>query len=36
LVTWIVHAEKPTKLTVKAQTEMAWSDAVSISLGGSK
>ena len=35
-VTWIVHAEKPTKLTVKAQTEMAWSDAASISLGGSR
>jgi hypothetical protein len=35
-VTWIVHAEKPTKLTVKAQTEMAWSDAASLSLGGSR
>jgi len=35
-VTWIVHAEKPTKLTVKAQTEMAWSDSESISLGGSQ
>jgi len=35
-VTWIVHAEKPTKLTVKAQTEMAWSDAASISIGGSR
>ena len=35
-VTWIVHAEKSTKLTVKAQTEMAWSDTASISLGGSR
>ena len=35
-VTWIVHAEKPTKLTVKVQTEMAWSDSASISLGGSQ
>ena len=35
-VTWIVHAEKPTELTVKAHTEMAWSDAVSVSLGGSR
>jgi hypothetical protein len=35
-VTWIVHTEKPTKLTVKAQTEMAWSDSASISLGGSR
>jgi hypothetical protein len=35
-VTWIVHAEKPTKLTVKAQTEMAWSDSVSVALGGSR
>jgi hypothetical protein len=35
-VTWIVHAEKPTKLTVKAQTEMAWSDSASIGLGGSR
>ena len=35
-VTWIVHAEKPTKLTVKAQTEMAWSDSASIALGGSR
>ena len=35
-VTWIVHAEKPTKLTVLVQTEMAWSDAASISLGGSR
>jgi hypothetical protein len=35
-VTWIVHAEKPTQLTVKVQTEMAWSDAASISIGGSR
>lgn len=35
-VTWIVHAEKPTQLTVSVQTEMAWSDAASISLGGSR
>ena len=35
-VTWIVHAEKPTKLTVLVQSEMAWSDAASISLGGSR
>jgi hypothetical protein len=35
-VTWILHAEKPTKLTVRAQTEMAWSDAASISIGGSR
>ncbi|UCE40541.1 MAG: hypothetical protein JSV17_13950 [Candidatus Aminicenantes bacterium] len=35
-VTWIVFAEKPTKLTVKVHTEMAWSDAASIALGGSR
>jgi hypothetical protein len=35
-VTWIVYAEKPTKLTVRAETETAWSDAASISLGGSR
>ena len=35
-VTWLIHADKPTKLTVKAHTEMAWSDAASVSLGGSR
>jgi hypothetical protein len=35
-VTWIVHAEKPVKLKVKAETEMAWSDSASVSLGGSR
>ncbi len=35
-VTWVIHAEKPTKLTVKVHTEMAWSDAASIALGGSQ
>jgi hypothetical protein len=35
-VTWIVHAEKPSKLTVRVQTEMAWSDAASLTLGGSR
>lgn len=35
-VTWILHAEKPTKLTVMVRTEMAWSDSASIALGGSR
>jgi len=35
-VTWIVHAEKPTNLTVKVQTEMAWSDSASVALGDSR
>jgi hypothetical protein len=35
-MTWIVQAEKPTKLTVKVQTEMAWSDSASVALGGSR
>jgi hypothetical protein len=35
-VTWILHAEKPAKLTVRVHTENAWSDAASISLGGSR
>ena len=35
-VTWIVHAEKPVKLTVRAETEIAWSDSASVSLGGSQ
>ena len=35
-VSWIVYAEKPTKLTVRAKTENAWSDAASVSIGGSR
>jgi len=35
-VSWIVHAEKPAKLTVRAKTEMAWSDAAPLALGGSR
>jgi hypothetical protein len=35
-VTWIIQAEKPIKLTAKAQTENAWSDAASIAIGGSR
>ncbi len=35
-VTWIVYAEKPLKLTIKAETEMARSDEKAVELGGSR
>jgi len=34
--TWIVQAEKPVKVEVKAETPSAWRDARSIDLGGAK
>ncbi len=35
-VTWILYAEKPLTLTVRAETEMARSDEASVELGGSR
>ncbi len=35
-VTWIVQAEKPLKVEIKAETRCAWSDSRAISLGGAK
>lgn len=36
MVTWLIHAEKPVKLNIKATTSIAWNDSVTIDLGGSK
>jgi len=35
-VRWIVRAERPVKLQVKAETQTAWSDARALDLGGAK
>jgi len=35
-VTWIVRAEKPVKIEVKAETKIAWGDSRSVDLGGAK
>lgn len=35
-VRWIVRAEKPVKVGVKASTRIAWSDVKSLDLGGAK
>ena len=34
--TWIVQSDKPVKIEVKAETQIAWRDTRSISLGGAK
>jgi hypothetical protein len=34
--TWIIQSDKPVKIEVKAETQTAWRDARSISLGGVK
>ncbi|MDW7760390.1 MAG: M14 family metallopeptidase [Acidobacteriota bacterium] len=36
LVTWIVRADKPVKITVKAETQNAWGDSRPVDLGGAK
>ncbi len=36
LVTWIVRAERPVKVEVKAETQNAWGDSRTIDLGGAK
>ncbi len=35
-VTWIVRAEKPVKIEVKAETRIAWGDSRTVDLGGAK
>jgi hypothetical protein len=35
-VRWLVHAEKPVQINVKASTELAWGDAKTVNLGGAK
>jgi hypothetical protein len=35
-VTWIVRSEKPVKIEIKAETQVAWRDARTIDLGGVK
>jgi hypothetical protein len=35
-VTWILRAEKPVKLVIKAETQVAWGDSRTIELGGVK
>ena len=35
-VRWLVHAEKPVKVEVKASTRIAWSDSKTLDLGGAK
>jgi hypothetical protein len=35
-VRWLVRAEKPVKVEVKAFTRIAWSDAKTLDLGGVK
>ena len=36
VVRWLVHAEKPVKVEVKASTRIAWGDAKTLDLGGAK
>jgi hypothetical protein len=36
VVTWIVRAEKPIKITIKAETPNAWGDARPVDLGGAR
>lgn len=36
VVTWIVRAERPVKVEVKAETQNAWGDSRTIDLGGAK
>lgn len=33
-VTWIVHSDKPGKIAIKAETQMAWGDSRTVDLGG--
>ena len=35
-VTWIIRAEKPVKIEIKAETQIAWRDSRTIDLGGVK
>jgi hypothetical protein len=35
-VRWLVRAEKPVKVEVKAMTRIAWGDAKTLDLGGAK
>ena len=34
--TWIVHADKPIRLEIKAETQTAWRDSRTVDLGGAK
>jgi hypothetical protein len=34
--TWIVHAEKPIRIEIKAETQTAWRDSRTVDLGGAK
>jgi len=36
MVTWIIQAEKPVKLNIKATTNIAWNDSKQVELGGSR
>ncbi|MGB2843555.1 MAG: M14 family metallopeptidase [Candidatus Aminicenantaceae bacterium] len=36
IVTWIIQAEKPVKLNIKATTNIAWNDSKQVELGGSR
>ncbi|MFO7732721.1 MAG: hypothetical protein R6X21_03630, partial [Candidatus Aminicenantes bacterium] len=36
VVTWIVRADKPVKIEVKAETRNAWGDSRTIDLGGAR
>ena len=35
-VRWLIHAEKPVKVEVKASTRIAWGDSKTLDLGGAK
>jgi hypothetical protein len=35
-MTWIIRVDKPVKIEVKAETQIAWRDARAIDLGGVK
>ena len=35
-VTWVVRAEKPVKIEVKAETRIAWGDSRTVDLGGAR
>jgi hypothetical protein len=34
--TWIIHAEKPIRIEIKAETQTAWRDSRTVDLGGAK
>jgi hypothetical protein len=36
VVRWLVRAEKPVKVDVKALTKIAWGDSKTLDLGGAK